>query len=113
MPRGVRKVTESAELSPEQAELVKQANADWKAPVEKERMYRLKVQRIGDEKSEDFFVSVNFKEYQIRYGEEVIVPESVIHNLHNTVITTMVQDPHTEKLKPAEKPRFAFSALPV
>lgn len=106
-------MTETAELSPEQAELVKQANADWKAPAEKERMYRLTVQKIGDEKASDFFVSVNFKDYQIKFDEEVIVPESVIHNLQNTTITTMVQDPHTEKLTPARKPRFAFSALPV
>lgn len=101
-----------AELSDKDI-LVKQANATWKPPVEKERMVKLTVQKIGDDKASDFFLSVNFKDYLIKYGEEVIVPESVVGVLRNTSIVTMVQDSHTEKMKPVMRPRFAFQTEAV
>lgn len=116
MPRGIPNVkTEdqaTAELSDKDI-LVKQANATWKPPADKERMVKLTVQKIGDDKASDFFLSVNFKDYLIKYGEEVTVPESVVHVLKNTSITTMVQDNHTEKMKPVMRPRFAFQTEAV
>lgn len=109
MPRGIHKVKTDTELSPELQELAKQTNKTWTPPTEKERMVKLTVQKIGDDKATDFFLSVNFKDYQIKYGEEVTVPESVVHVLKNTSVVTMVQDPHTEKLTPTMRPRFAYS----
>lgn len=113
MPRGVPRVKPDEDLTPEQQEAVKAANAEWKAPDEDEKKVRLTVHKPEGDPSKDMFVSVNFKAYQIRFGEEVIVPASVAHALKNTNVVTMVQDAHTEKLTPVTKPRFAFSAEPV
>jgi hypothetical protein len=111
MPRGVPNKVEADEtLSPEQQQAIKAANADWKAPSDEEKMVRLTIHKPEGDPSKDMFISVNFKAYQIKFGEEVVVPASVAHALKNTNVTTMVQDPHTEKLTPVIKPRFAFSA---
>lgn len=114
MPRGVRKVTEQKQdISPEKAEAIKAANADWKPPVDPDPKVRLTIHRPKDEKSHDVFVSVNFKDYQIRFDSEVEVPKSVVDALKATQVTTMVQDPHTEKMIPVKQARFAMSVEPI
>lgn len=103
--------------SPEMDEkeiLKQQANRNWAPPKDDEKRVRLTVTKIDQsDKSKDFFVSVNFRDYLIKYDEPVDVPVSVVEALKNTAITTMVQDPHTEKLTPAKRARFAYSVEPI
>lgn len=94
----------------EKAILIQQANRNWAPPKDDEKRVRLTVTKIDqNDKSSDFFVSVNFRDYLIKYDVPVDVPVSVVEALKHTAITTMVQDPHTEKLTPAKRARFAYS----
>ena len=100
--------TEAQDLTPQQI-LSKQANAPWVAPDVQEPKVKLTLQKVGEDKTQDVFLSVNFKDYIIKYDHEVLVPKSVVEVLKNTSITTMVQDPHTEKMVPVKRPRFAYT----
>ena len=97
------------ELTEDQLTLKKQANAPWKAPAKGEKMVKLTIHKPEGDNSDSIFVSVNFRDYQIKYGEEVIVPVDVVEGLKNTLMTTFMQDPSTEKLRTITRPRFAFN----
>ena len=99
---------EAQELSPaEQAK--KAANADWTAAAKPDKRVKLTVHKPEGDPSEDIFIAVNFRSYQIKFGEQVEVPEDVAEALKATNVTTVVQDPHTEKMRAITKPRFAYS----
>ena len=116
MPLGIPKVkTEDAIQAADEATtedqklLKKQANARWVQPPKGTKLVSLTIDKPEGDQGSDIFVSVNFRDYQIKYGEPVTVPEEVVSALKDTIITTVVQDPATEKLRAARKARFSIS----
>jgi hypothetical protein len=101
--------TEAKEETGPEIEAKKAANAEWQAPPKPAKTVKLTVHKPEGDPSEDIFLAVNFRSYQIKYGEQVEVPEDVVEALEATNMTTIIQDPVTEKMRATTRPRFAFS----
>lgn len=104
---------EAEPVTETQAAVKAAANASWEDPGKSEKRVMLTVHKPEGDPSTEIFIGVNFRSYQIQFGQPVEVSADVVEAIKNTTMTTVVQDAHTEKLKAITRPRFAYSTEAV